>query len=625
MKRNVLRQGKKGVAIAAALAAVLAVPVLDAMPAAAATVIAPPAPASFTFQGSGWGHGVGMSQYGAYGMALSGYSAAQILQHYYAPATVVADTTNPQNLRVQVLAGVSQVTVGGPAGAWSIETAPGVWQPIGDPSITVAWEQTADGVARVHAVVGGVDYQTDPGTMPELWLNWSQGGVTVPGADAGVGSVSYHHGQLALGPLAGTVNVVNQLPLNQYLYGIAEMPSSWPAAALQAQAVAARTYALRAYQAGIRSSINANLTDETTDQKYTAWNKESETVNGIVYGAKWTAAVDAIASNTGGLSVQYNGALAQTYYSSSSGGTTTSSAQAWGSSAIAYLQSQDDHWSALPAVGNPYASWTATLPQATVAKAFGLPDVVQLTVTAKASSGAVMQVQATSSTGVKANLTSGSSADNVRIALGLKSAYFTVAPTPVVVTLPFAVQRLAGADRYGTAVQISTAAFPTSSEIVIVSAKQTSIVDGLVAAPFARSRHAPVLLADLGGLPAATVAEIQRRQAAGPITTAWLVGGEGVLSPAVVTQLQGLGIANVQRLAGPDRYGTAAAVDAAMGNGTAPNVVIASGADANLIDAAAGGGPAAAMGWPVVLVAPNAIPAATSAALTALGAPSAVV
>ena len=610
-----------GVAVALSLAAALVAPAGAASPAVAATVVSPAPPASFTFDGSGWGHGIGMSQYGAYGMALAGNSATQILEHYYAPATVVKDSSNPP-LRVQVLTGVSQVTISGPAGKWAIETAPGTWKQIAPGSIVVSWEKTSDGQARIHTVISGSDYRTST-SMPELNLRWSQDGVTVPGANAGSGSVSYHRGQIALGPLNGGVNVVSRLALNEYLYGLAEMPSSWPSAALQAQAIAGRTYALRAYAAGVQSKWNANLTDETTSQKYTGWNKESEGTDAY-YGKRWAAAVDAVASGDGGFSVQYKGALAQTYYSSSSGGKTTSVFQAWGSTDIPYLQSQDDHWALSPAVNNPYASWTATLSQATVARAFGLTDVVKLQVMAKASSGAVKWMRATSSSGASAYLNDGTATDDVRVALGLKSAYFTVRDTPPVVVLPFDVQRLSGADRYGTAVAIAGAAYPASGELVLVSASQQSIVDGLVAAPFARSRNAPVLLADVGGIGQVTLADIQRRMASGtPIAKVWLVGGEGVLGPNVVTQLHDLGIADIERLSGSDRYGTAAAVDEEMG--TTADVLVASGDNASLIDAAAAGGPAAALNRPIVLVAPKSVPQASADALTAVGATRAIV
>ncbi len=592
---------------------------LGAPPAGAATIAAAPAvptaraaaavPSTFTFTGSGWGHGLGMSQYGAYGMALDGYSGAGILEHYYEPAKVARRTDDPL-LRVQVLTGVRSVTVSREsATAWTLGTAPGKTVKVTATTLTFTYV-TEDGSARVKVSADGVAYRTNRSSWPELTLSWSGGVVSVPLANAGSGTVRYARGTLAFGPLSGGTNVVNTLRLNsEYLYGIAEMPASWPAAALQAQAIAARTYAYRKVQAGVRSSLNAHLTDETTDQKFTGWNKENE----AGYGKYWVAAVDATRNKDGAQVVLApGGALAETYYSSSTGGKTTSSEEVWGSATLSYLRSREDKWSVDPRVRNPYASWQTTLTQAQVRAKFPtLGDVASLTVTRRASSGAVMQLRATSSSGTSAVLLSKTTSDGVRTKMGLRSAYFSVGSMS-------AVQRLAGDDRYATAAAVGRTAFPTGQDVVIVSGEQASLVDGLVAAPYARSLKAPVLLATSTSVPQATLDEIARRGA----TRAILVGGKGVLGPKVVNTLRRAGL-DVSRLAGDDRYATSAAVARAFGK--APSVVVASGVAANLVDAAAAGGPAAATGQPILLVPRSAVPAATQQALTALGARSAVV
>ncbi|GEL95162.1 hypothetical protein CCO02nite_18200 [Cellulomonas composti] len=566
-------------------------------------------PSEFTFTGSGWGHGMGMSQYGAYGQALEGRSAAQILGQYYSPAVLTTRSDDP-TIRVQVRYGTTSVTVyRDSTTTWKVGTGPDTSIDVTADSITFTYS-TATGTARVSTTVGGAAPRTNPSTWPELTLSWT-GRVTLPGADAGYGTVRYTRGMLSFGPLNGGVNVVDSLKLNsEYLYGIAEMPSSWPSAALQAQAIAARTYAYRKYLAGVRSSIGAHLTDEPTDQKFTGANKELE----ATWGVQWVAAVDATRPAGTAQVLTYQGDMAQTFYSSSTGGATTNSEDVWGGSKLTYLRSADDHWSVLPAVHNPRASWTITKSQAQVKALFpGLGDVAYLTVTQRASSGAAMQLKATSSTGQERYLLSRPTTDGVRTTLGLYSAYVSVSGHALA-----AVQRYAGADRYGTAVSISGAAYPTGSEVVLVSGAQSSLVDGLVAAPFARLRSAPVLLASRDGLPAATLAELQRRAP----TKVWLIGGSGVLGPRLVAQLRTLGV-KVQRLAGDDRYATAAAVAAQFG--TATDVVVASGAQANLVDAAAAGGPAAATRRPVVLTRPDALTPVTAKTIKALGATRALV
>ncbi|GEL95163.1 cell wall-binding repeat-containing protein [Cellulomonas composti] len=175
------------------------------------------------------------------------------------------------------------------------------------------------------------------------------------------------------------------------------------------------------------------------------------------------------------------------------------------------------------------------------------------------------------------------------------------------------IARWGGADRWATAAAIGRLAQRTSDEVVLVAGTQSSIVDGLVAAPFARWRSAPVLLSEQDALPAATVAEIKRRSP----STVWLVGGKGVLGPKLVKQLRKLGVDEVRRIAGADRYGTAAAVAARMP--ASSSAVVASGAQANLVDAATVGGAAAAREMPIVLTAPHNLPAVSRDVLTKRG------
>jgi len=178
------------------------------------------------------------------------------------------------------------------------------------------------------------------------------------------------------------------------------------------------------------------------------------------------------------------------------------------------------------------------------------------------------------------------------------------------------IARWGGPDRYATAVALGRAAtdgLTTRGDVVIVAGTQASVVDGLVAGPLAASLDAPVLLATADGIPEATKTELRKRDP----RRVWLVGGVGVLGQGVERTLAALGVRDVRRLAGSDRYGTAAAVAAAMPAGS--SAVLASGAQANLVDAAAAGGAAAATGQPVLLTATGALPAATRGALQARG------
>jgi SpoIID/LytB domain protein len=200
----------------------------------------------------------------------------------------------------------------------------------------------------------------------------------------------------------------------EYLRGLAEVPASWPAAALQAQVIAARNYALSEYRSGTSPLCGGcHLWDDTRSQVYRGWDAES-------VSARWVSAVRATqTSSTRGLVVLYGKTPARTYYSSSSGGRTRDAAQVFGS-AVPYLRSVSDPWSVDPSVNPRYARWRRTVPNRTVAGVFGLPDVASVKVTAKDRSGAAVTVSATSSDGGSASLPAGT----VRRRLGLPAAWF---------------------------------------------------------------------------------------------------------------------------------------------------------------------------------------------------------
>lgn len=373
---------------------------LVAAPASAATAL----PDNFTVNGSGWGHGVGMSQYGARGMAQEGYSSTQILEHYYNPAKVTSSTAYASSdIQVQLLKTTS-TTITPANGSMRIfagstvyaTTGPVTLKPSGTsvsfsvngrtytaPSVSVVWEGT-----RYWPVAGKTTT------------------VSIPGADAESGTGTYRHGKINVSVIDGKVNLVNSLRLNdEYLYGLAEVPSSWEPAALQAQAIAGRTYALR-NMGSLKSGCACNVYDEVMSQKFTGWKKENEG-NGAI-GARWKAAVDATEVKTNGVPVSasvvtYNGGLIDAVYSSSTGGMTRSGASVWGTQ-TPYLQSRDDHWALKSTVGNPNASWTTSFSQAQMASGFGLDNVVNVSI-ARNADGTISSATAKNSAGVTKTLT----------------------------------------------------------------------------------------------------------------------------------------------------------------------------------------------------------------------------
>jgi SpoIID/LytB domain protein len=542
------------------------------------------APSTFTLYGSGFGHGVGMSQYGAKAFAAAGKSADQIIAHYYTGA-VAAPVRDDMNVRVNVLHAVSSATLKGvplASGGGKLHVGvDGTWGMVGAAADT--WTISPSGSSVVVKRNGGTVRSGAKVTF--LW-----GGTRYPGSTGNISSLisvngtTYRHGFVTAQVVNGKLEVVVNLRLgDEYLYGLGEMPSSWPGAALQAQVIAARSFAVLKYGAGVRSACACHLYDGTSDQVYVGWSKQSGS-----YGSAWTAAVNATSTgSTTGKAVTYGGKPVSAYYFSSSGGRTQNSEEVW-SSVLPYARSVADPGATESS--NPYRAWSRSITQAKMAAAFGLTDVVRLDLSARTVGGGVKRAIAWSSTGRSASITG----EKLRTSLGLPSTWVLRQG-----------DRVAGADRYATAVAVAKAAVPTGSTVVIASGEAEHLVDGMVAAPLAKSLGAPLLLARAGGLPSVTTAELKRRGA----RTAYVIGSTGALSDAVVTGLTAAGVTKVVRLAGVDRYETAAAVARAMDVPEGRPVLVVNGAA--LADALGAGGAAAGSGRPIVLVTRDGLPTPT--------------
>lgn len=197
----------------------------------------------------------------------------------------------------------------------------------------------------------------------------------------------------------------------------------------------------------------------------------------------------------------------------------------------------------------------------------------------------------------------------------------TVDVAPTSPTDPAAcLDRLSGSDRYATSVAVARAADRSAAAVVLVSGASGSMADALVAAPLALSQQAALMLTTKSALPATVATEISRRQ----VTRAVIVGGTGVISSQVEQALKNLGVTTMDRLAGQDRYATAALVSAAIAP-RASEVLVASGEDASLVDGLGISGPAASLGEPILLVNRSGIPQVTAAALSSLSVTSSIV
>jgi len=171
--------------------------------------------------------------------------------------------------------------------------------------------------------------------------------------------------------------------------------------------------------------------------------------------------------------------------------------------------------------------------------------------------------------------------------------------------------RQAGSDRYSTAAAISAAHFEPGAATAYV-ATGADFPDALTGGPAAAKLGGPILLTQKDKLAAATVSELKRLKPKQIV----VLGGTGVVAPAVEKALAAQTSGKVSRLAGTDRYSTGAAISKGGFNPGVPVVYVATGV--NFPDALAGGAAGALKGGPVLLVSGGTIPKATKNELTRL-------
>jgi stage II sporulation protein D len=333
----------------------------------------------FVISGHGWGHAVGMGQWGAYGYAQHGFTYDKILAHYY-PGTVLS-TTTVKSIRV-LLANTKSVTISS-TGPWKLKDGSAATTTMPAGKVTLNPE---------------LKFKVPDGTEAETFT----GPLTFTAATPLVFKKPYR-GTFTVTSDGKKIMLVNTVPLEQYLYAVvpSEMPKTWLPEALKTQAVAARSYAL----AVRKTSGPFDVYDDTRSQVYGGVNAESPTT---------TAAVDA---TVGGV-LTYGGKIAITYFFSTSGGRTAAINDVWKSAPVPYLVSVADPYDSL----SPYHDWgpLAFTPAKlkTVLKVPGRLLDVQTTVN---GSQRVDSVRAIGEKGERV-LTGA----EVRTALGLRSTWFSV-------------------------------------------------------------------------------------------------------------------------------------------------------------------------------------------------------
>jgi stage II sporulation protein D len=204
-----------------------------------------------TFYGRGYGHGVGMSQYGARGRAVAGEDAATILAHYYQGATLsVVDPAT--RIRVLVISRwpatpAHPLEIAGRVTPWTIDGIAAPFPP--DARLQLSWPAAGlPGASRLTVIApdGTLLYDGPPPTDIVIRPATDDGRLQVLSKAT---RFNVYRGNLRVVATVGSasLSVVDDVSLDGYLGGVVpvEMPPTWPAAALQAQAVAARSFAAR--------------------------------------------------------------------------------------------------------------------------------------------------------------------------------------------------------------------------------------------------------------------------------------------------------------------------------------------------------------------------------------------
>jgi SpoIID/LytB domain protein len=323
--------------------------------------------------GGGWGHGIGMSQHGARAMAAAGKSHEEILKHFYtgiqfgtvAPAGTIIQHADP----IRIGVGPNRVSVS--------------FKPIGGPGELCLYNVIEDGGAQQN---GGEEptktcFTTSPG---EQWFLYGRHATPNPGENClvtngsltiaempeckatlewtdqpntrmqfpGIGR-TYARGWVDFSPqeiqgVPGYFNVNVVTTMDEYLYGLGEVPSSWPMEAMKAQAIAARTFALyriwaiRNLPDGVIADCACHLRPTTVDQSYLGWYTAGMTEGTSSTGANWRQAVHETSGKAVWHTQHGNTRAAEAYYFSSTGGSTENNEDRWGGSPYQYLRSKSD-------------------------------------------------------------------------------------------------------------------------------------------------------------------------------------------------------------------------------------------------------------------------------------------
>lgn len=398
-----------------ALAGVMIAAPGQAAAATSDTVYVPPS-GSLAVTGHGYGHGHGMSQYGAQGAALRGASAATILSFYY-PGTV-ASTLPSAPVRVDITANAGlAVNVSWRNGLAVRDAVTGVTStlPTAYPMWRIGYSVNAGYLLQYLSASAWHPYRSYPHpfgfTGPSTIRLWPARAATVD--FAGVRSNAYR-GELRQVWTGASLITLNSVAMDAYLLGVVprESPAYFPAAALQAQTVAARSYAAdkRATAAG----RSYDVYDTTADQVYGGYaGYASAGAAPVVFEQSSTNAAVLVTANQ---VRSYGGFPILAQFSPSNGGFTAAGG-------LPYLVAKADPYERYSS--SPYQTWIASADVVSLRDVAGLKTLFRMQVWRETSAGGhVSSVAFVGTDWANRAVTVGRTGDEVRSYFGWRSTYF---------------------------------------------------------------------------------------------------------------------------------------------------------------------------------------------------------
>ncbi len=321
----------------------------SAVPAHADAAVSPKSSA-ITIVGAGWGHGKGMSQYGAYGAATKGLDYAEIMAFYY-PGTKLDSLPSGNRIRVWITADNDGILHFRPVAGLRVRDSAGKTVTLPTSTKYRKWRIIKSSGKRVLQYLNSSKkYVTYKNKLngKRVWYveNTKTGTVKLAMPN---GDTRTYRQKLALRFTSTGAKTVNYVSMETYLRGVvpAEMPASWALEAVKAQAVAARTYAAK-----LRSSVSSgsiyDLCDTSACQVY----------KGVA--AEYSSSDKAITA-TANKVVTYKDKLALTMFSSSNGGWSAS-----GGADYPYLTAKKDPYDGV----KRDQTWSVTLSSSRIQKAY---------------------------------------------------------------------------------------------------------------------------------------------------------------------------------------------------------------------------------------------------------------